>query len=223
MPARRRAVRGGRRAGGAVDRGRRRRSGPRVGQRRPHPPHGQRPDGLSARARWILRRRRRIDAIVDCQNGIPFFTPLVASRRTPIVCVIHHVHQAQFSLYLPRPAAVVARWIEGWVTRKVYRARPFAVVSPSTRTDARQVLMLRGAIHVLATASSRARGRTSSVPTRPDRLRRPPGRPQAPRLPARVAARDPQRDPDVQLDSSATVRPERRSRRSPPSSVSRTA
>jgi glycosyltransferase involved in cell wall biosynthesis len=97
---------------------------------------------------WILRRRKSIDAIIDCQNGIPFFTPVAAARRTPIACVIHHVHQEQFKLYLPRPAAWLARQLEGRVTRAVYGRRAFAVVSPSTRTDARRVLRLRGSLHV---------------------------------------------------------------------------
>jgi glycosyltransferase involved in cell wall biosynthesis len=97
---------------------------------------------------WILRRRKSIDAIIDCQNGIPFFTPLTAARRTPIVCVIHHVHQQQFGLYLPRPAAWLARQLEGRFTRRVYGRRAFAVVSPSTRTDARRVLQLKGSLHV---------------------------------------------------------------------------
>jgi glycosyltransferase involved in cell wall biosynthesis len=99
---------------------------------------------------WLLRNRKRVDAVVDCQNGIPFFTPLAVGRTTPVVCVIHHVHQEQFSLYLSRPAAAVARLLEGRFTRSVYRGRSFAVVSPSTRTDARRVLKLRGSIHVVA-------------------------------------------------------------------------
>jgi glycosyltransferase involved in cell wall biosynthesis len=58
------------------------------------------------------------------------------------------VHQEQFGLYLPRPAAWLARQMEGRFTRRVYGKRAFAVVSPSTRTDARRVLQLRGSIHV---------------------------------------------------------------------------
>jgi glycosyltransferase involved in cell wall biosynthesis len=104
---------------------------------------------------WIMRRRKSIDAIIDCQNGIPFFTPLAAASRTPIACVIHHVHQQQFALYLPRPAAWLARQLEGRFTRRIYGKRAFAVVSPSTRTDARRVLQLRGSLHVTPSGIAR--------------------------------------------------------------------
>lgn len=98
---------------------------------------------------WLLRRRRHVDAIVDCQNGIPFFSPLVAAPRTPVVCVVHHVHQEQFELYFSRPAATVGRLLESRGTRLVYARRPIAVVSPSTRADVRRVLRLRGPLHVV--------------------------------------------------------------------------
>ena len=43
--------------------------------------------------------RRRYQAVVDCQNGIPFFSPLFVSRNTAVVLVMHHVHQRQFRLH----------------------------------------------------------------------------------------------------------------------------
>jgi hypothetical protein len=41
---------------------------------------------------WLLLRRWTFDAVLDCQNGIPFFTPWVLPRRVPVLCVMHHVH-----------------------------------------------------------------------------------------------------------------------------------
>ena len=54
---------------------------------------------------WLFLHRRSIDGIIDSQNGIPFFTPLAVHRRTPIALLIHHVHQDQFEVHFPRPAA----------------------------------------------------------------------------------------------------------------------
>jgi glycosyltransferase involved in cell wall biosynthesis len=93
---------------------------------------------------WLWLRRRRIDAVIDCQNGIPFFSPLALRRRTPVVQVMHHVHQRQFGLFFGTLAAAGGRRLESQGTRVVYRRRPSAAVSPSTRTEMREVLGLPG-------------------------------------------------------------------------------
>nr|WP_236705723.1 glycosyltransferase family 4 protein [Frankia sp. ACN1ag] len=90
------------------------------------------------------RGGHRVDAVVDCQNGIPFFSPLVLPASTPIVQVLHHVHQKQFPLYFPGPVAKVGQLLEAPGSRLVYRRRPVVVVSPSTRAQAREVLSLPG-------------------------------------------------------------------------------
>jgi glycosyltransferase involved in cell wall biosynthesis len=97
-----------------------------------------------ARLARLARRGGGIDAVVDCQNGIPFFSPLVLPRATPVVQVLHHVHQQQFPLYFPGPAARVGQLLEAPGSRWVYGRRPVAVVSPSTRDQARRVLALPG-------------------------------------------------------------------------------
>lgn len=81
---------------------------------------------------WLLRRRRRFDAIVDCQNGIPFFSPVVLPRSVPVVCVIHHVHDRQFRLYFGPIIGRFGGWLEGSVARRVYRDGVTVAVSPST-------------------------------------------------------------------------------------------
>jgi glycosyltransferase involved in cell wall biosynthesis len=81
---------------------------------------------------WLLRHRRRFDAVVDCQNGIPFFSPLVLSRSVPVVCVIHHVHDRQFRLYFGPLVGRFGAWLEGPVARRVYRCSVTLAVSPST-------------------------------------------------------------------------------------------
>ena len=62
---------------------------------------------------WLLAPRHKFDAVVDCENGIPFFTPLVMPRRVPIFCVLHHVHDTQFGVHFSPGLAGVGRVLEG--------------------------------------------------------------------------------------------------------------
>ncbi|MYT33100.1 MULTISPECIES: glycosyltransferase family 4 protein [unclassified Streptomyces] len=96
---------------------------------------------------WLLRHRRSVDGVIDSQNGIPFFTPLVLPRRTPVVLLIHHVHQGQFALWFPPPLAALGRWLENRGSALVYGRRAICAVSPSTRTEIRGRLALRGPVH----------------------------------------------------------------------------
>lgn len=97
---------------------------------------------------WLALHRARIAAVVDCQNGIPFFTPLVLPRRTPLLLLIHHVHQEQFAKYFSPTMAAVGRWLEGPASRRVYGRRGIVTVSPTTRAGVRSRLKLRGNIWV---------------------------------------------------------------------------
>jgi glycosyltransferase involved in cell wall biosynthesis len=105
---------------------------------------------LYPRAALRLRRfRRDFDAIVDCQNGIPFFAPAFAGPDVPVVQVVHHVHQDQFATRFSRPMAAVGRFLEGRAARTVYGARAVAAVSPSTRMELRRRLGFTGPIFVV--------------------------------------------------------------------------
>jgi glycosyltransferase involved in cell wall biosynthesis len=97
---------------------------------------------------WLARHRRRVDAVMDSQNGIPFFTPLVVRRDTPVVMLLHHVHQDQFRRYFSPAVAKAGQWLERSGARFVYGRRAVVAVSPSTRTGARAQLGLRGALWV---------------------------------------------------------------------------
>ena len=81
---------------------------------------------------WLLARRRAFDAVIDCENGIPFFTPWVLPRSVPVFCVVHHVHDAQFGVHFPPVMAAFGRLLEGPVARRTYRRRTTIAVSPST-------------------------------------------------------------------------------------------
>ncbi len=98
---------------------------------------------------WLLAHRRSFDAVVDCQNGIPFFTPWVLPRRVPVLCVMHHVHTAQFGVHFPAWLAWAGRLLEGPAARAAYRRHACVAVSPSTVTAMRERLAWRGDIYLI--------------------------------------------------------------------------
>jgi glycosyltransferase involved in cell wall biosynthesis len=114
---------------------------------------------------WLWSHRRRIDAVIDSQNGIPFFAPLALRRSTPVLLLLHHIHRDQFGAYFSPATASVGRWLEGPASRRVYGRRTVVAVSPSTRTAARRILELRGQIFVAPPGCAVA-------PTRDPALRR---------------------------------------------------
>ncbi len=81
---------------------------------------------------YLRHGRTRFDLIIDCQNGVPFFSPLYA--RVPVICIVHHVHQRVFSKYLPKTSAALAKWLERQAMPWVYRHHRYAAVSQSTKT-----------------------------------------------------------------------------------------
>ncbi|QJY49041.1 glycosyltransferase family 4 protein [Pseudonocardia broussonetiae] len=99
--------------------------------------------------RLLGRRFRDVDHVVDCQNGIPFFSPLFVATGVPIVQLVHHVHQDQFATRFGPVLAAVGRFLEGRAARRVYGLRPIAAVSPSTRQELRRRLRFRSAISVV--------------------------------------------------------------------------
>ncbi|MEU7949501.1 glycosyltransferase family 4 protein [Micromonospora taraxaci] len=98
---------------------------------------------------WLSRRRRQFDAVLDCQNGIPFFSPAVLPASVPVVCVIHHVHDRQFRLYFGPLIGRFGAWLEGPVARRVYRRCVTLAVSPSTATAVRDRLGWTGPVVVV--------------------------------------------------------------------------
>jgi glycosyltransferase involved in cell wall biosynthesis len=98
---------------------------------------------------WMLVRRRAFDAVLDCQNGIPFFTPWVLPRGVPVLCVVHHVHDEQFGVHFPGWLARVGRLLEGPVARRAYRRHACVAVSPSTVAAMRERLSWTGPVYVV--------------------------------------------------------------------------
>ncbi len=85
-----------------------------------------------AAARYLRKHARYYDAVVDFQNGIPFFAPLWVPAGTVVVCAVRHVHQSQFDMYFRWSMNRVGRLLEGTVSAMVYKRTPFVAVSPST-------------------------------------------------------------------------------------------
>jgi glycosyltransferase involved in cell wall biosynthesis len=82
---------------------------------------------------YLFRLRGRYDVIVDCENGIPFFTPLFA--RIPKVLLVHHVHREIFRRETHPPLRWLGYWLEGSLMPRVYRNTTVVAVSASTRDD----------------------------------------------------------------------------------------
>ena len=84
---------------------------------------------------WVLLRRRlgRVDVVVDVQNGLPFFTPLVT--RVPVIVLVHHVHREQWPVVYPGPTGRVGWWIESRLAPRLYRHCQYVAVSRATRAE----------------------------------------------------------------------------------------
>jgi glycosyltransferase involved in cell wall biosynthesis len=108
--------------------------------------------------RWLARSPRAhspraggrsFAAVLDCQNGIPFFTPLVLPAAVPVLCVMHHVHSVQWSVHFPGWVARLGRLLEGPLARAVYRHHACVAVSPSTVAAMREELRWPGDIYLI--------------------------------------------------------------------------
>lgn len=82
---------------------------------------------------YFLKLRKRYDIIIDCENGIPFFTPLFVTE--PKICVMHHVHRDVFDVEMPFYFAIIGKFLETKLMPFVYKNVQFVAVSPSTKKD----------------------------------------------------------------------------------------
>ncbi|MBI4067724.1 glycosyltransferase [Candidatus Gottesmanbacteria bacterium] len=82
---------------------------------------------------YLFRFRGQFDVVIDCQNGVPFFTPLYTS--VPKFLLIHHVHQEVFRKHLRFPLAQIAMVIEGKVMPFLYKKQKVVTISESSRKE----------------------------------------------------------------------------------------
>ncbi len=79
---------------------------------------------------YLFKFRGKVDLIIDCENGIPFFTPLYA--RIPVILLIHHVHQEIFREFLRFPMRQTAAFLEGKLMPLFYKNKQVVTVSKSS-------------------------------------------------------------------------------------------
>ncbi len=82
---------------------------------------------------YFLKFRGQFDVIIDCENGIPFFTPIYS--RLPVFLLIHHIHQNVFREHLAFPLSSLAVFLESKVMPLVYKHHQVLTVSESSKTD----------------------------------------------------------------------------------------
>ncbi|MEE2034089.1 glycosyltransferase family 4 protein [Rhodococcus chondri] len=68
----------------------------------------------------------RPDAVIDTQNGIPFFARLVAGA--PVTVLVHHCHREQWPV-AGRVMAKLGWWIESTLSPRVHRRNQYLTVS----------------------------------------------------------------------------------------------
>lgn len=85
---------------------------------------------------YLFKFRGKFDVILDCQNGIPFFTPIyVRDPRVKIFSLMFHVHQEVFRESLLPPLALFATFLEQKLMPLVYRYTQFFTISESSKKD----------------------------------------------------------------------------------------
>lgn len=82
---------------------------------------------------YLRKFRGNYDVIIDCENGIPFFTPLFAQEQ--VILLIHHVHQEIFRKFLRFPLSIIAELLEGKLMPFVYQNKNVITVSASSQRD----------------------------------------------------------------------------------------
>jgi cellulose synthase/poly-beta-1,6-N-acetylglucosamine synthase-like glycosyltransferase/glycosyltransferase involved in cell wall biosynthesis/O-antigen/teichoic acid export membrane protein/peptidoglycan/xylan/chitin deacetylase (PgdA/CDA1 family) len=96
---------------------------------------------------YFAQLRGKYDVIIDCENGIPFFTPLFAKEK--VYCLVHHIHQDVFRQSLAAPLAFIAMSLEKYLMPVVYRNCSFITVSESSKLDMEALAITRRKIHVI--------------------------------------------------------------------------
>ncbi len=107
---------------------------------------------------------RRVDLVVDVQNGLPFFNP----RRdpVPVVVLVHHVHREQWPWSTRAPWARSGGRSEHRLAPRLYRSCQYVAVSRATRDELVPLGVDRAASRWCTTAPTRScRRRRGSRPT----------------------------------------------------------
>lgn len=79
----------------------------------------------------------RPDVIIDVNNGIPYFAPLVTN--IPVVGLVHHVHREQWPVVMGPGLATLGWALESRCAPKVYANSLVVAVSETTREELRSL------------------------------------------------------------------------------------
>lgn len=84
-------------------------------------------------AAWYYLKyfRNKVDAVIDVENGIPFFTPLFC--KVPKICYVYHIHGKQFFYEFPAPFNYVGYFIEKYIFPLIYKHMPIIAISETTK------------------------------------------------------------------------------------------
>lgn len=87
------------------------------------------------------------DAVVDTQNGIPFFArPLLP--RTPTVLLTHHCHREQWPVAGPLISRI-GWFLEQQVAPRIYRGAPYVTVSGSSARELVELGVREPDVHII--------------------------------------------------------------------------
>lgn len=88
----------------------------------------------------LFKFKGKFDLIIDCENGVPFLSPLFSVK--PVILLVHHVHQDVFLKSLAPPFSWLAFGVETFLVPVVYRNCPVVAVSGSTANEVKNNLKL---------------------------------------------------------------------------------
>ncbi|MGI5828435.1 MAG: glycosyltransferase [Patescibacteria group bacterium] len=98
---------------------------------------------------YLLHCQNTFDAVIDSENGIPFFTPLYV--QLPVFLVVYHVHQNVFRTHLLFPLSQLAMMIESKLMPRVYRGRQVITISDSSKKEILEVGNFSpGSVHIVS-------------------------------------------------------------------------
>ena len=101
----------------------------------------------------VLRHGRDYDVVLDVQNGVPFWSPLVS--RVPVINIVHHVHRDQWNAVFGRRLARFGWFLESRVAPWVYRHTRYVTVSKSTRSELEELGVDPGRVDLVYSGNDR--------------------------------------------------------------------
>lgn len=102
----------------------------------------------------LVRHRDDYDVVLDVQNGVPFWAPLVAGDL-PVINIVHHVHRDQWSAVFGPKVARLGWLLESRLAPFVYRRSRYVTVSKSTRSELEELGVDPGRVDLVYSGNDR--------------------------------------------------------------------